>query len=200
MQSTSLADQILPNAGISIRRFSVQEYHRLAEVGILGEHDRVELLEGFISPKMVHSPIHDATVSIVDFLLRGILLSEYFLRIQSAITLQTSEPEPDLTIVRGDPTRYLSSHPTGSDIAHVIEIAESSIPRDRLKAATYAAAGIPVYWIVNLNQQCVDVFENPVAGVYLDERRLSQDEELKLASCYQSDASVRASQLLPPRQ
>ena len=89
--------------GIPVRGFTVQEYHRLAEVGILTEADRVELLEGVISPKMVHSPIHDATVSIIECLLRTYLATGYLLRIQSAITLHTSEPEPDLALVVGAP-------------------------------------------------------------------------------------------------
>lgn len=188
------------DGGIPIRRFSVLEYHRLAEVGLLSEDDRVELLEGLISPKMVHSPIHDATVSIVEYLLRSFLVTSYWLRIQSAITLQTSEPEPDLAVVQGAPTSYLDRHPTGIDVAHVIEIAESSIPRDRLKAAIYAAAGIPVYWIVNLKQKCIEVFENPLAGVYQQECRLSAVDILTLPSCYQATASIRVAELLPPEK
>ena len=80
-------------APFETRRFSIAEYHRLAEVGILSQDDRVELIEGVISPKMVHSPLHDATVSIVEHLFRGLLLPTLFLRVQSSVTLLASELE-----------------------------------------------------------------------------------------------------------
>ena len=198
MQWTTILDSNQSNTRIPIRRFSVQEYHRLAEVGILNDDDRVELLEGLISPKMVHSPIHDATVSIVECLLRMFLATGYLLRIQSAITLQTSEPEPDLALVKGPPTRYLGNHPMGSDIAHVVEVSESTLSRDRMKVATYASAGIPVYWIINLKHLCVDVFEKPVAGGYQQERRFLVDDVLQLPEGYLIGTSIRVAECLPP--
>jgi Uma2 family endonuclease len=153
-----------PVSGITIRRFSVDEYHRLADAGILTEDDRVELLEGLVSPKMIHSPIHDATVSVVEHVLRPLLLSGWMLRIQSAITLETSEPEPDIVVAKGPPQRYVDRHPQGPDVGLVIEVAESSLNRDRMKANTYAAGEVPEYWIVNLKDRTLELLSTSVAS------------------------------------
>ncbi len=181
--------------GLAVRRFSVQEYHQLAEFGILGEDDRVELLEGLISPKMVHSPIHDATVSVIEYLLRALIVPGWILRIQSAITLESSEPEPDLVVTTGPPNRYASRHPQASDIVHVIEIAESSLARDRLKATTYADARIPCYWIVNLKDRTVEVYESPGNGGYQSTRSLSVDDALVVPSSYSAGSRIVVAEL-----
>ena len=168
----------------AVRRFSVQEYHRLAEVGVLSEEDRVELLEGVISPKRVHSPLHDATVSVIEALLRPLLNSGWILRIQSSVTLAASEPEPDLAVALGPPQRYRQHHPSGNDLGLVIEVAESSLRRDRAKAATYAAGGIPCYWIVNLTQQQLEIFHSPQAGSYQHQQILQADQMVELGGSF----------------
>ncbi len=163
-QLTTDADIVAP--GFAIRRFTIPEYHRLADAGVLTDDDRVELLEGFISQKMVHSPIHDATVSSIEYLIRPLLLQGWILRIQSAISLTTSEPAPDVVIALGPPARYAERHPSGKDIAMVIEIAETSLLRDRRKANIYASGGVPIYWIVNLSERTLEYFDVPNQGVY----------------------------------
>jgi len=165
-QLTPDADLVAPVYGFAIRRFTISEYHRLADSGVLTDDDRVELLEGFISPKMVHSPIHDATVCSTEYLIRPMLSQAWILRIQSAISLATSEPEPDVVIALGPPARYAERHPNGKDIALVIEIAETSLLRDRRKAIIYASGGVPVYWIVNLSERTLEYFDMPNQGSY----------------------------------
>ena len=145
-----------------IRRFTVDEYHRLAELGVLSAGERVELLEGWLVPKMIHNPAHDGTIELLDDLLRPMLPEGWRLRIQSVVTTGDSEPEPDIAIVRGPAGRYLSKHPGAADIALVIEVAESSLDRDRHKRRLYARAGIVCYWIVNLVDRKVEVYGNPV--------------------------------------
>lgn len=179
-QSTTDADFAAPLYGFPIRRFTIPEYHRLADAGILTDDDRVELLEGFISPKMVHSPIHDATVSSIEYLIRPLLLQGWILRIQSAVSLTTSEPEPDVVIALGPPARYAERHPTGMDIAMVIEIAETSLLRDRRKAVIYASGEVPIYWIVNLSGRSLEVFDMPTKGVYERCRIFTLTEKLEL--------------------
>jgi Uma2 family endonuclease len=84
------------------------------------------------------------------------------LRVQSAITLAESEPEPDFAIVRGDETAYLARHPTAADIGLVVEVSDSTLPGDRDdKGRIYARAGIPSYWIVNLINRQVEVYTAP---------------------------------------
>jgi Uma2 family endonuclease len=83
-------------------------------------------------------------------------------RSQEPITLGDSEPEPDLAVVRGDLGEYEHSHPSPRDVALVVEVADVSIDRDRsIKQRAYARAGIPVYWIVNLQERQVEVYTDP---------------------------------------
>jgi Uma2 family endonuclease len=145
-----------------IRRFTVSDYHRMIEAGILGEDDRVELLEGCIVPKMTHDPPHDSTIQIVSECLATVLPVGWRTRIQSAITTGDSEPEPDLAIVRGHARTYAKRHPGPQDIGLVIEVVDSSLDQDRIeKARIYAQAGIATYWLINLIESRVEVFSDP---------------------------------------
>jgi Uma2 family endonuclease len=157
----SPAAVVQPLAPFPVRRFTVEEYHRLGEVGVLTEDDRVELLEGWIVPKMIHNPPHDATIELVDDGLRPRLRTPWRIRIQSAITTIDSEPEPDLAVVRGDIRERLGRHPASKDIALVIEVADTSLHRDRYKGEIYGKAEIPLYWIVNLMDRRIEVYSDP---------------------------------------
>ena len=148
-----------------VRRFSVDEYHRLVETGVLGTDDRVELLEGWIAPKMSHSPRHDAVVDLVNEALRRLLPKGWRTRIQSAATTATSEPEPDIAVVRGSARDYLTKHPGPQDTGLVVEVADSSLRLDRTsKLRIYAAAGMPEYWIINLADNQIEVFRTPTVA------------------------------------
>lgn len=144
-----------------VRRFTVAEYRRMCETGILQEDDRVELLDGWIVPKMTHNPPHDASVQLCQAAVGAVLPRAWTLRIQSAVTAGDSEPEPDLAVVRGPLRRYADHHPCGDEIGLLIEVAETSLARDRAKLAIYAEVGIPQCWIVNLIDQQVEVYSEP---------------------------------------
>ncbi|KAA1259831.1 hypothetical protein LF1_23680 [Rubripirellula obstinata] len=191
IESESMSSQ----PAFPVRHFSVEEYHRLAEVGVLTEADRVELLEGVISPKMVHSPIHDATVSIIEQLLRPFLLPQWFLRIQSSITLQSSEPEPDIAVVKGPPQQYASRHPGGSDIALAIEVAETSLLRDQAKATTYSGGRIGCYWIVDLRNRVIEVHDGIENDAYSQCRRFQVKESIKGGIAFEGGTEFSVSDL-----
>ena len=145
-----------------VHRFTVDEYHQMIQKGILQEDTPVELLDGWIVPKMPRNPPHDATINKVQGVLLSILPSGWQLRIQSAITTDSSEPEPDFVIVPGPPERYMSNHPKPQDIAVVIEVSDSSLAHDReKKGKIYARARIPIYWIINLVESQVEVYSRP---------------------------------------
>jgi Uma2 family endonuclease len=148
------------------RRFSVPEYHRLIELGILTEDDNLELLEGYLVHKMSRNPPHDAAIQKGTKKWLRVLPAGWDLRVQSAVTLLDSEPEPDFAIVRGDETAYLTRHSAAADIGLLIEVSDSTLPGDRDdKGRIYARAGIPCYWIVNLNDRQIEVYTSPSGAV-----------------------------------
>ncbi len=146
----------------SIARFSVKRYQAMIETGILTPDDHVELLENWVVLKMPRSPEHDSTIQQMMRPLIRVIPAGFDLRIQSAIALDDSQPEPDHAVVRGRAADYRTRHPRPGDIALLIEVAHSSILRDqRDKARLYARAGIAVYWIVNLPDCRIEVHEQP---------------------------------------
>ncbi len=158
----------LPYQGMvaGFRRFNLNEYHRLIELGILTEDDNLELLDGYLVHKMSRNPPHDAAIQKGNKKWLRLLPPGWDLRVQSAITLTESEPEPDFAIVRGDESVYLNRHPSATDVGLVIEVSDSTLQGDRQdKGAIYARAGIECYWIVNLNDRQIEVYTSPSGPV-----------------------------------
>lgn len=186
---------------VPVRRFTVDEYHRLGETGVLTDDDRVELLEGWIVPKVIHHPRHDATVDQAHGVLRPELPGGWRIRIQSAITTADSEPEPDLAVVRGPASRYATRHPTPEDIALVVEVADSSLDDDRtLKARLYARAGIAVYWLINVVDGSVAVYSDPSSSgpkpAFRSQRVYRPGEAVPLVIAEQETARISVQELL----
>lgn len=145
-----------------IWRFSVEQYHAMIHAGILTEDDPVELLEGWVITKMSKNPRHSVVTQLVRETLARLLSSGWSVNTQEPITTADSEPEPDVAVVRGNRRQYLDHHPGPQDVALVVEVADSSLQRDRsLKKRLYAAAGISVYWIVNLLDGQIEVYTEP---------------------------------------
>ena len=154
----------LLECGVSPYLFSIDQYHQMIAAGILAEDERVQLLEGEIVRMTPIGPLHRYAVQACARTLAKLLPSSWELMIQQPITLANSEPEPDLCVVRCEAARYLDRHPGAEDVALVIEVADSTLPLDRnCKLPIYARAGIPEYWIVNLGQQCIEVYREPPA-------------------------------------
>lgn len=143
-------------------RFSVFAYHEMIRLGILTSDDPVELLEGWIIQKMPKNPTHRVANKLVRNALEEIAPAGWYVDAQEPVTLQDSEPEPDVVIVRGNTRDYTERHPGAEDLALVIEIADSTLERDRsYKKRIYARAGIPIYWIVNLIEKQIEVYTQP---------------------------------------
>lgn len=140
-----------------VHRFSVEEYHRLCDVGLLDEDAPVELLEGWIVPKRPHSPLHDAVVQATHELLARALPHAWKTRVQSAIVTADSEPEPDVAVVKGPGSRYRDHHPSTGEILLIVEVADSSLQKERRKAGVYCSIEVPTYRIVNLQDHSIEV-------------------------------------------
>jgi Uma2 family endonuclease len=146
---------------MNLRRFSREEYWRMAEAGIFSPDERVELVDGEILRKVTPQGIrHARGIRAVNEALRAAFPSGYDVRAQLPMVLDPySEPEPDLSVVRGSWRDY-QEHPTTAVL--VVEIADSTIRTDRLlKARVYARAGIPEYWILNLQDRVLEVCRGP---------------------------------------
>jgi Uma2 family endonuclease len=149
-----------------IWRLSIEQYHAIIQAGILTDDDSVELLEGWLVFKMPKNPPHRATTRLVRTALENILHAGWYVDSQEPITLSNSEPEPDIVVVRGDTRQYLDRHPGAEDIALIIEVSDTTLQRDRtVKKRIYARAGISIYWIVNLVEEQVEVYSQPLVEV-----------------------------------
>jgi Uma2 family endonuclease len=145
-----------------VRKFTVAEYHQMIQSGLLTENDPVELLEGWLVPKMGRNPPHDGCVEATEEAIRSRLPAGWRVRGQSAVTLPDSEPEPDVAVVRGTVRANMGHHPIPAEIALLVEVSDSSLAYDRTdKGRAYARSGIVLYWIVNLVDMQVEVYSDP---------------------------------------
>lgn len=149
-----------------ILRLRIEQYHAIIQAGILTDDDSVELLEGWLVFKMPKNPPHRVTTRLVRTALENILPAGWYVDSQEPITLSNSEPEPDIVVVRGDTRQYLDRHPGAEDIALIIEVSDTTLQRDRtVKKRIYARAGISIYWIVNLVEEQIEVYSQPIVEV-----------------------------------
>ncbi len=145
-----------------IWRLSVAQYHAMIRTGILTADDQVELLEGWLVYKMPKNPQHRIATRLTQRALETIIPSGWYVDTQEPITLDDSEPEPDVMIVRGETWQYADRHPGPPDLALVVEVADATLARDQgLKKRLYARAGITIYWILNLPESCLEVYTDP---------------------------------------
>lgn len=147
---------------VTAKRFSREEYHRLAELGFF-QDNRVELIRGEIFQMSAEGTSHSVCSTRLYRELFQLVGDSAILRGQDPITIATnSEPEPDLTIVRSRADDYLSAHPTPDDVILLIEIADSSLSYDQeVKLPLYAQANISNYWIFNLPANCLECYSEP---------------------------------------
>jgi Uma2 family endonuclease len=163
---------------------TVDEYHRMIEAGTLGEDDHVQLIAGAVVAMKPQGPAHALVIQNLTRLVAQGLAADLALRPQLPLTLpDDSEPEPDLAVVRLADARSREHHPRTALL--VVEVTGDSLRLDRqTKAALYARAGIPEYWIVNLADSAVEVHRDPdsEAGVYRAKAVVSAERTLASTS------------------
>jgi len=176
-------------------RFTVQDYYRLGEIGILKEDDRVELIQGEI---VMMPPIDPGHAESTDRSLHKVghkLGPEFRTRCQQPVCLSaSSEPIPDVSIVREK--SYKSGLPTPEDTYLIIEVSNTSLKDDLgRKKLMYAAAGIPEYWVIDLNARVLHVFSRPKAGDYREHRILEEKETVQ--SITLKPLKLKVAELMP---
>ncbi len=145
------------------RLFTVADYHKMRDSGIIGEDDRVELLEGEIVQMTPVGSEHAACVSRLNRLFLRAAETAAIVRVQDPVRLgDLSELQPDLALVRPRPDFYRQAHPGPEDVLLLVEVADTSGAYDRqVKLPLYARAGIPEVWIVDLQAQVVEIHRGP---------------------------------------
>jgi Uma2 family endonuclease len=185
----------------ALRRFTVSEYLRLAEVGVIRPHEHVELIDGQIVAMSPQGPVHSALVSrIVARLIELFPRDAFCVRPQSTLVLDDDEaPEPDVAVVAGPCEEHERELPRSALL--VVEVAETSLPFDRgRKAELYARAGVQEYWIVDVKGAAVEVRRDPAPTGYRTIRSARANDDLTpLSLGNRAAAALRAVDLLPHR-
>lgn len=165
---------------LDIRLLTVQEYHLMAEIGILDEDERVELLGGQIVKMAAKGTAHGAGVKRTVELLQNLLGRLVLISVQDPVRLNdNSEPEPDIALVVPDPLYYEDHHPTPSEVYLIIEVADRTLRKDLgIKATTYALSGIADYWVLDVNNRQLHVFREPNQDGYQSIAVLGDDASI----------------------
>ena len=159
-----------PTAADRRIRFTVEDYHRMAEAGILHEDSRVELIDGDLIAMSPIGPHHAGVVDELAQLLIPQVIGRAIVRVQNPVRLDDhSEPEPDLVLAVPRDGGYRNAHPGPDDVLLLIEVMASSADRDRdIKLGLYAKANIAEVWLVDLNADRVEIYRSPAGGTYTE--------------------------------
>ena len=181
------------------RKFTVAEYYRMAEVGILHHTERVELLDGEIIVMAPMGERHANGVRRIDRVLHRVFGDAAIISVQCPLRLDDySEPEPDVALLRLREDEYLDSHPGPADVLVVMEVSDSTLDFDReVKSKRYAAAGIPEMWVLNLPGDCLDRLDQPGPAGYARHTVFRRGEKISPAAL--PDLEFAVADLLPPR-
>jgi len=148
-------------------QMTVDQYETLVDSGAFTKRDRLHLINGLLVAKMTRGDIHCTADDLSRVALSAVIPAGWYVRPEKPVRIpEYNEPEPDQAVVRGTIREYSDHHPGPSDVAMIVEIANSSLTEDRKMASIYGAAGIPIYWIVNLVDRQVEVYAGPMPNGY----------------------------------
>jgi Uma2 family endonuclease len=190
---------------IQVKRFTLEEYHKLTEIGFFHEDDHIQLINGELIEMASKGTAHETCLRKLLKQLPQLIGNRATLQSQAPITIPPrSEPEPDFAIIKNRDDNYLSSHPQGEDVLLVIEVADSSIDYDQnVKIPLYAKAGIFYYWIFNLLDNCLECYSEPYQnqqGIfgYANKRIVLPNQVISLP-CF-PDLQLDLSKVFPPNE
>jgi len=188
------------------KRLTVDQYEQMVEHGILPETNRFELIRGRIVEKDVKNPAHPTATDLTRRAIERLLPAGWYVRKEDPVRIpkRRSEPEPDVSVVRGAIKDYATRHPDPEDVALVVEVTRTSVAKDRRgeprlrgRARVYGGGGIPAYWIVNLPRRRLEVYANPIGGAYPAPKILGETESVDLVIQGQVVAQIAVADLLP---
>lgn len=167
------------------RLFTREDYHAMLKAGILGEDDRVELINGKIIAMMPIGPWHASSSARLNHILNRIYGERALIVVGNPVGLgDRSEPQPDITVLRRRDDYYSERHPEPKDVLLLIEISDSTLNYDlNKKHDLYASHGISEFWVVDGQRHCVHVFRAPLNGVFSESQVLNVGDSLTLPGC-----------------
>lgn len=183
-------------------RLSVDQFEAMLRLGLLGENDAAEYVDGILYRKMPTNPPHDSTANETAGVVMRVCTPGWCARVQSTLALSDGRPEPDVLIARGRQFDYSGCHPIVDDVALVVEVADTSLEFDRTtKLETYAKAQVAAYWIINLIDRQIEVHTQPDAAGpeprYASRVVYAADATIALPAAL-GGASIAVAELLPP--
>lgn len=190
---------ILPDLETTrLKRWTVNDYHRMDELGILDSSERTELLSGQITLMAAKGTPHVTSLHLLANAMRAQLGETALVRTQDPVQLDNfSEPEPDLAVVQGAILDYADQHPRSEQVYLVVEVADSTLKQDcGLKARLYAQAGIADYWVLDLNHRQLHIFREPTPIGYTRHLILTEPNQASPLAFPQLSLDLTA--LLPP--
>jgi Uma2 family endonuclease len=185
---------------IKLKYWTVQEYHRMAELGILAVSERTELIAGQITIMVAKGTPHVLTLRILTNEIEALLSNQpVFISTQDPIYIDnSSEPEPDLAIVRGTAFDYVDQHPQPKDICLIVEVADSTLKYDcEVKDKIYAKANITDYWVIDIPHRQVHIFRDPTPTGYTSHLILTEPQTVSPFAFPNIKLSITS--ILPPR-
>jgi len=164
------------------KKFAIEEYHQIIASGVLKEDYLIELINGEIFEMSPVGFRHASCVNRLNQLLSLKLGDKTIISVQNPIKLNdNSEPQPDIVLLKPRHDFYANQHPTVEDIFLLIEVADSSIEYDRtFKIPIYAENKVQEVWLVDLNQNLLEVYQNPQTNYYQSIKKLSSQDTLTL--------------------
>lgn len=169
--------------GIRHRLLTVDDYHKMGEAGILGEDDRVELIEGELIDMAPIGSDHAGSVIGLNTVLGSALAGKALISPQNPLRLDLhSEPQPDITVLRLREDFYRTSHPRPEDVLVLIEVADTTIRYDRgVKIPLYARHGIPEVWLIDLQEKRLEIYRQPSSEGYRQILLPAKNERIALS-------------------
>ena len=160
------------------RQFSIHDYHQMVVAGILSEDERVELIEGEIIKMSPIGVRHASCVKRLIKLFSQLLGDHVLVAVQDPVELSNlSEPQPDLALLQPRNDFYAAGHPQPQDILLLVEVADTTIESDRtIKIPLYASSGISEVWLIDVNEQVIEVFREPTDNSYQNIQKFQQGE------------------------
>lgn len=182
------------DAGTAEYRWTRAQYERMTEAGVLGEDDRVELIEGRIVVTWVITPRRATSIRLLQDSLGEAYSHRFMIRVRAPLAISLDlEPEPDVSVISGSPRDYLDAHPQTAVL--IVEVADSSLLTDRTeKAGLYAQHGIGEYWILNVRDEVLQVYREPADGTYQTKTTLRRGDRITPP---QADAEIEVADVLP---